>query len=46
MKVKITLILIATLVLSSCSRNYLISHGASDNRPLLFENEYNLSELK
>ncbi len=46
MKEKITLFLFATFVLSSCSRSYLYSNGASDNRPLLFENEYNLSELK
>jgi hypothetical protein len=46
MKVKLTLILVASLLLSSCSRTYLVSNGASDNRPLLFENEYNLSEVK
>jgi hypothetical protein len=46
MKMKITLVLFATFFLCSCSRSFLISNGAADNRPLLFENEYNLSELK
>lgn len=47
MKLKyITLIVAVSIILSSCSRSYLISNGAADNRPLLFENEYQLSELK
>lgn len=41
-----SLILSLVLFLSSCSRTHLISSGSTDNRPLLFENEYELSELK
>lgn len=38
--------LVVTVILSSCSRSLLVSSGARDSRPLLFQNEYNLSELK
>jgi hypothetical protein len=46
MKLTIIFSCVALSVLSGCSRSYLVSSGASDNRPLLFESEYELSELK
>ncbi|MFM7104348.1 MAG: hypothetical protein ACKOW8_02425, partial [Flavobacteriales bacterium] len=46
MQYRLLLPFCALFILSGCSRSFLISNGASDNRPLLFENEYQLSELK
>jgi hypothetical protein len=46
MKFSILFSCVTLLVLTGCSRSYLVSSGATDNRPLLFENEYELSELK
>ena len=37
--------IIACLLMSSCSRSLYTSNGARDNRPLLFENEYDIKEL-
>jgi hypothetical protein len=42
---KIFLLITTVILLTSCSRSYLISNGASDNRPLLFEDEYDLSQI-
>lgn len=47
MKLKTTLFIITLIIIqSSCSRGYLVSSGSTDNRPLLFEDEYQLSELQ
>jgi hypothetical protein len=43
---KIFLLFTSILLLTSCSRSYLISNGASDNRPLLFEGEYDITQIK
>lgn len=49
MKTKSTsalLILMATIILfSSCAESYIISSGATDNKPLLFNNEYETKKL-
>ena len=37
--------IIACLLMSSCSRSLYTSNGARDNRPLLFENEYDIEKL-
>ncbi|MFZ4786113.1 MAG: hypothetical protein ACOYLH_11595 [Flavobacteriales bacterium] len=35
-----------SFLFGSCSKTHIISTGARDNRPLIFNNEYELSELK
>lgn len=37
--------LFTCLLFSSCSSSFLTSNGARDNRPLLFDGEYNIEEL-
>ena len=37
--------IIACFLMSSCSSSLYTSNGARDNRPLLFENEYDIKEL-
>ena len=39
------LFIIVCLLMSSCSRSLYTSNGARDNRPLLFENEYDIEKL-
>ena len=39
------LVIATSLLLSSCSHSYIISSGAKDNKPLIFNNEYETKKL-
>lgn len=43
---KLLITVAIAIVLSSCSQELYVSHGANDNKPLLFNNEYSTKELK
>jgi len=40
------LALICSLLMSSCAKSLLITNGAKDNKPLIFNNEYKTSNLE
>jgi hypothetical protein len=40
------LALICSFLMSSCAKSLLISNGAADNKPLIFNNEYKTSNLE
>ena len=40
------LALICSFLISSCAKSLLISNGAKDNKPLIFNNEYKTSNLE
>ena len=47
MKKAITILAVLTLylIMSSCSKSLLISNGAKDHKPLIFNNEYKISNI-